>query len=122
MSMTPNELHFIQDSFREVKASLVRIEDKVDHQDQCTDELKVIVRGNALKDDERFEKLSKDMQSMVPNGDYRGHHDWHFRKMTLLNRFADMRWKFVAKVVELTAAGFFGWFSINLMAHAFGGN
>lgn len=120
--MTPNEMHFIQDSFREVKASLNSIENALNHQDECIDDLKDIVRDNALKDDMRFEKLSKDMQSIVPDGDFRGHHDWHLAKMRLLTKFADMRWKFVAKVVELTAAGLFGWFSINLMAHAFGGN
>lgn len=122
MGMTPNELHFIQDNFREIKATVDRIETKVGHLDECLDGLKVIVKDNGLKDDARFAQLSKDMQSIVPNGDFRGHHDWHVAKMRLLTKFADMRWKFVAKIVELTAAGVFGWFSINLMAHAFGTN
>lgn len=113
MGMTPNELHFIQDSFREIKSALLRIESKVDHQDQCTDELKVIVESNALKDDARFEKLAKDMLSIVPNGDFPGHCNWHAKRIEFTERLSNFRWKFILKFAELSAAGIFGWISLS---------
>lgn len=77
--------------------------DRLDHLDDCIDGAKL-----AIKD---LEKLIK---SAVPDGDVRGHHDYHMTQMRKWNFWHKIKSSVAVKVFEWAAVGVCGWVLLTL--------
>ncbi len=77
--------------------------DRLDHLDECIDDTKA-----ALKD---LETLIK---SSVPDGNMKGHHDYHLKEMQKWARWSKIRESLLGKVLEVGTIGVLGWVVLTL--------
>ena len=77
--------------------------DRLDHLDDCIDGAKL-----AIKD---LETLIK---SAVPDGDVKGHHDYHLGQMQKWNFWNKIKTSVVGKVLEVCVIGLGGWVVLTL--------
>lgn len=76
---------------------------RLDHLDECIDGAKV-----AIKD------LEKMLKSAVPDGDVKGHHDYHLSQMKKWNFWNKIKSSVVGKVLEVVVIAVGGWAVLTL--------
>lgn len=76
---------------------------RLDHLDDCIDGAKLAIRD-----------LKKLIESSVPDGDVKGHHDYHLSQMKKWNFWAKVKASVVGKVLEVAAIGILGWAVLTL--------
>lgn len=89
-----------QDQIIELQA---QANDRLDHLDDCIDGTKA-----ALKD---LEDLIK---SAVPDGNVKGHHDYHLKEMQKWVFWTKIRASVMGKVLEVATIGVLGWVVLTL--------
>lgn len=77
--------------------------ERLDHLDECIDGAKVAIKN--------LEMLIK---SAVPDGDVKGHHDYHVGQMRKWNFWHKIKSSVAVKVFEWAAIGLCGWVLLTL--------
>ena len=89
-----------QDRLMEGQASII---ERMDHLDECVDGAKDAIKA-----------LHQTMQSIVPDGDFEGHRQYHLTMMRRWNWIDKLKHSVLTKVVEWAAVGALGWLLITL--------
>lgn len=89
-----------QDKLADGQAEII---DRLDHLDECIDGAKLSIKH-----------LETMLKSAVPDGDVKGHHDYHLDQMKKWNFWHKIKTSVVGKVLEVATIGVLGWVVLTL--------
>lgn len=100
-----------QDRLIETQAQVI---ERLDHLDDCIDGCKQNVKDLEKSTETRFNRLEETIRSIVPDGDFDGHRNYHVNRMRAWNNWEKIKGSVILKVVEYVAAGAAGWVILTL--------
>lgn len=115
-------VHKGQDVLAEGQAKLY---ERMDHLDECVDKTRSSMEDRADKMEQQlanhveqeksqFEEVIALIKSAVPDGNFRGHHDYHLAEMKKWQFWHKIKSSVVGKVLEVGTIAVLGWVVLTL--------
>lgn len=111
-----------QDKLADGQAEII---DRMDHLDDCFDNTRAAMEARADKmeaqlqkhveqETRQFEDVITLIKSMVPDGNFKGHHDYHLSQMNKWQFWHKIKTSVVGKVLEVATIAVLGWVVLTL--------